>query len=87
MSHVSRNRAIAYLLESKGIIETGVEKSLDFYTRSLLFSVWTATRSNPSRQDAYKSMHRRTGCADKASKSTVTKYKIGQADWPVLFLI
>ena len=28
MDHLSRNRAIAYLLESKGIIETGVEESL-----------------------------------------------------------
>ena len=30
MSHVSRNRAIAYLLESKGIIDTNVEASLEF---------------------------------------------------------
>lgn len=33
MSTCSRNRAIAYLLESKGIIEANVEDSLKFYTR------------------------------------------------------
>ncbi len=31
--HCSRNRAIAYLLESKGILESGVEESLDLYIR------------------------------------------------------
>lgn len=33
MSTCSRNRAIAYLLESKGIIEANVEDSLKFYTK------------------------------------------------------
>lgn len=46
MSHVSRNRAIAYLLESKGIIETDVEKSLDFYTRMCSMSVTAESLAN-----------------------------------------
>ena len=33
MGHISRNKAIAYLLESKGILENNVEESLDFYVR------------------------------------------------------
>ena len=33
MSNISRNRAIAYLLESKGYIEKDVEKTLHFYVR------------------------------------------------------
>jgi len=33
MNNISRNRAIAYLLESKGIIESDVEETLKFYTR------------------------------------------------------
>jgi len=39
MSHVSRNRAIAYLLESKGVITSDVEKSLEFYTKMCSLSV------------------------------------------------
>ncbi|MBQ3963992.1 MAG: glutaminase A [Firmicutes bacterium] len=37
--HLSRNRSIAYLLESKGIITTGVEESLDFYTKMCSMNV------------------------------------------------
>lgn len=33
MSHCARNRAIAYLLDSKGIMESDVEKSLELYIR------------------------------------------------------
>lgn len=33
MGHISRNKAIAYLLESKGILENNVEESLDLYVR------------------------------------------------------
>lgn len=33
MGHISRNKAIAYLLESKGIIDSHVEESLTLYTR------------------------------------------------------
>lgn len=39
MSHCSRNRAIAYLLQSKGILEADVEKSLDLYIRMCSLSV------------------------------------------------
>lgn len=35
----SRNRAIAYLLQSKGIIDADVEKSLDYYIRMCSLSV------------------------------------------------
>ena len=33
MSHCARNRAIAYLLQSKGILEHDVEETLKLYTR------------------------------------------------------
>ena len=33
MSTVARNRAIAYLLESKGVINGNVEEALDFYVK------------------------------------------------------
>ena len=46
MDHVSRNRAIAYLLESKGIIETDVEKSLEFYTKMCSLNVTAKTLAN-----------------------------------------
>lgn len=39
MSNVSRNRAIAYLLESKGYINKNVEESLLFYVRMCSLSV------------------------------------------------
>ncbi|MCI8453792.1 MAG: glutaminase A [Lachnospiraceae bacterium] len=39
MSHCSRNRAIAYLLQSKGILENDVEESLEQYTRMCSLSV------------------------------------------------
>jgi len=39
MSHISRNRAIAYLLESKGVITSDVEKALDFYVKMCSLSV------------------------------------------------
>ena len=38
-AHMSRNRSIGYLLESKGIITSGVEESLDFYTRACSMNV------------------------------------------------
>lgn len=46
MSHVSRNRAIAYLLESKGIIDSDVEKSLELYTRMCSMSVTARSLAN-----------------------------------------
>ena len=39
MSTVARNRAIAYLLESKGVINGNVEEALDFYVRMCSLSV------------------------------------------------
>ncbi len=39
MAHISRNRAIAYLLESKGYLVGGVEESLDFYVKMCALSV------------------------------------------------
>ncbi len=39
MSNISRNRAIAYLLESKGLIDADVETTLDFYVKMCSLSV------------------------------------------------
>ncbi len=39
MAHCARNRAIAYLLQSKGMLEGGVEESLELYTRMCSLSV------------------------------------------------
>lgn len=39
MSNISRNRAIAYLLESKGVITGDVEKTLEFYVKMCSLSV------------------------------------------------
>lgn len=46
MSHVSRNRAIAYLLESKGIIDTNVEASLELYTKMCSLDVTAESLAN-----------------------------------------
>ena len=46
MANVSRNRSIAYLLESKGVIEADVEKSLDLYTRMCSLNVTAKSLSN-----------------------------------------
>lgn len=46
MSHVSRNRAIAYLLESKEIIESDVEASLELYTKMCSLNVTAQSLSN-----------------------------------------
>jgi len=39
MSHCARNRAISYLLQSKGILEADVEKALELYTKMCSLSV------------------------------------------------
>ena len=39
MSHISRNRAIAYLLENTGVIRSDVERTLDFYVRMCSLSI------------------------------------------------
>lgn len=46
MANVSRNRAIAYLLESKGIIENGVEESLSLYTKMCSLNVTAESLAN-----------------------------------------
>lgn len=46
MSTCSRNRAIAYLLESKGIIESNVEDSLKFYTKLCSLKVNSCSLAN-----------------------------------------
>jgi len=46
MGHISRNRAIAYLLESKDIIENDVEASLELYTRMCSLNVTAESLSN-----------------------------------------
>lgn len=46
MSCCSRNRAIAYLLESKGIIEGKVEETLELYTKMCSLSVTAESLSN-----------------------------------------
>ena len=46
MSTCSRNRAIAYLLESKSIIETDVEDALRFYTRMCSMDVTAESLAN-----------------------------------------
>lgn len=43
MGHISRNKAIAYLLESKGILENSVEESLKFYVRMCSLNVTAAS--------------------------------------------
>ena len=46
MKTCSRNRAIGYLLESKGIIEGRVEETLEFYTRMCSLSVTAESLAN-----------------------------------------
>lgn len=43
MGHISRNKAIAYLLESKGILENSVEDSLNLYVQMCSLSVTAAS--------------------------------------------
>lgn len=46
MSNLSRNRAIAYLLQSKGILNADVEKTLDFYVKMCSLSVTAESLAN-----------------------------------------
>ena len=46
MAHISRNRAIAYLLESKGYISEDVESTLDFYVRMCSLRVTSDSLAN-----------------------------------------
>lgn len=46
MDNLSRNRAIAYLLESKGILASGAERSLMLYTKMCSLSVTAESLAN-----------------------------------------
>lgn len=46
MNNISRNKSIAYLLESKGIIETDVEKTLKLYTKMCSIEVTAESLAN-----------------------------------------
>ncbi len=46
MSNLSRNRAIAYLLESKGVLNANVEKTLDYYVKLCSLSVTAESLAN-----------------------------------------
>lgn len=46
LANMSRNKSIAYLLESKGIIQSSVEETLDLYTRMCSLSVTARSLSN-----------------------------------------
>ena len=61
MSNLSRNRAIAYLLESKGVIHADVEKTLDFYVKMCSLSVTAESLANLGRILANGGIHPVTG--------------------------
>ena len=61
MSHISRNRAIAYLLESKNIIKTGVEESLTLYTKMCSLDVTAVSLANLAMVLAAGGTHPETG--------------------------
>ena len=46
MDNLSRNRSIAYLLDSKGYIEAGVEETLDFYVKMCSLTVTAESLAN-----------------------------------------
>ena len=59
--HLSRNRAIAYLLESKGVLKDTVEKSLDFYVRMCSLCVTAESLANFGLVLALDGIHPITG--------------------------
>ena len=59
--HLSRNRAIAYLLESKGVLKNTVENSLDFYVRMCSLSVTAESLANFGLVLAIDGIHPVTG--------------------------
>ena len=46
MSNLSRNRAIAYLLESKGVLNANVERTLDYYVKMCSLSITAESLTN-----------------------------------------
>lgn len=61
MSHCARNRAIAYLLQSKGILESDVEKSLDLYIRMCSLSITAESLAGLGLVLANSGIHPKTG--------------------------
>ncbi len=61
MDHMSRNKSIAYLLESKGIIENDVMDSLERYTRMCSLNVTAESLSNLGIILAMDGIHPLTG--------------------------
>jgi len=61
MSNLSRNRAIAYLLESKGVLHADVEKTLDFYVKMCSLSVNAESLANLGLVLAQGGIHPVTG--------------------------
>lgn len=61
MGHCARNRAIAYLLQSKGILESDVEKSLDLYIRMCSLSVTAKSLAGLGLVMANGGIHPKTG--------------------------
>lgn len=60
MSNLSRNRAIAYLLHSKGYISADVEKTLEFYVKMCSLSVNAKSLANLSLVLACKGINPKT---------------------------
>ena len=61
MSHCARNRAIAYLLQSKGILEHDVEETLKLYTKMCSLSVTAESLANLGLVLASGGRHPETG--------------------------
>lgn len=61
MSHISRNRAIAYLLESKGCINQPVEECLDYYVKMCSLNVTAESLAGLGLVLANDGIHPRTG--------------------------
>lgn len=62
MNNISRNKAIAYLLESKGIIAGGsVQESLDFYVRMCSLNITAESLANFGLVLAQGGLHPETG--------------------------
>ncbi|MEG2427294.1 MAG: glutaminase A [Clostridium sp.] len=61
MTHSARNRAIAYLLESKGIIESDVEKSLELYVKMCSLSITARSLAGLGLVLANGGIHPKTG--------------------------
>lgn len=61
MDHIARNKAIAYLLESKGILESSVNSCLDYYVRMCSLQVTAESLANFAFILASDGIHPKTG--------------------------